>query len=175
MTSSRYTAFRYTTRQVAVHWLAAAAVIFLLLTGTFVLEALPNDAQKIGNLRIHLLVGALAGLLVIVRIALRRRHPIAPAQSGDRIVRLGHLALNVAVLLMAFSGATLALQSGLLEAVFGSGVLPSDFKAYTPRTVHGLVAKLAMGLVALHVVAALYHQFVLRDGLLGRMRPGRGA
>ena len=59
--------------------------------------------------------------------------------------------------------------------VFGSGVLPSDFKAYTPRTVHGLVAKLAMGLVALHVVAALYHQFVLRDGLLGRMRPGRGA
>ena len=38
-----------------------------------------------------------------------------------------------------------------------------------------LVAKLAMGLVALHVVAALYHQFVLRDGLLGRMRPGRGA
>lgn len=175
MTSSRYTAFRYTTRQVAVHWLAAAAVIFLLLTGTFVLEALPNDAQKIGNLRIHLLVGALAGLLVIVRIVLRRRHPIAPAQSGDRIVRLGHLALNVAVLLMAFSGATLALQSGLLEAVFGSGVLPSDFMAYTPRTVHGLVAKLAMGLVALHVVAALYHQFVLRDGLLGRMRPGRGA
>ena len=89
MTSSRYTAFRYTTRQVAVHWLAAAAVIFLLLTGTFVLEALPNDAQKIGNLRIHLLVGALAGLLVIVRIALRRRHPIAPAQPGDRIVIMG--------------------------------------------------------------------------------------
>ena len=27
MTSSRHTAFRYTTRQVAVHWLAAAAVI----------------------------------------------------------------------------------------------------------------------------------------------------
>ena len=42
MTSSRYTAFRYTTRQVAVHWLAAAAEIFLLLTGTFVLEALPS-------------------------------------------------------------------------------------------------------------------------------------
>ena len=28
------------------------------------------------------------GLLVIVRIVLRRRHPIAPAQPGDRIVRL---------------------------------------------------------------------------------------
>lgn len=167
------TSFRYATSQVTVHWLAAAAVIFLLLTGTFVLEALPNDAQKIGNLRIHLIVGALAGLLVIVRILLRRRHPLPPALPGERMVRIGHVALNIAVLLMAFSGAMLALQSGLLDAVFGSGTLPADFKTYTPRKVHGLVAKVAMGLVALHVGAALFHQFVLRDGLLGRMRPGR--
>lgn len=167
------TSFRYATSQVTVHWLAAAAVIFLLLTGTFVLEALPNDAQKIGNLRIHLIVGALAGLLVIVRILLRRRHPLPPALPGERMVRIGHVALNIAVLLMAFSGAMLALQSGLLDAVFGSGTLPANFKTYTPRKVHGLVAKVAMGLVALHVGAALFHQFVLRDGLLGRMRPGR--
>lgn len=165
--------FRYATSQVAVHWLAAAAVIFLLLTGTFVLEALPNDAQKIGNLRIHLFVGALAGALVISRIVLRRRHALPPALPGERIVRLGHVALNIAVLLMAFSGAMLVLQSGLLDAVFGSGSLPADFKTYTPRKVHGLVAKLAIGLVVLHVGAALYHQLVLRDGLLGRMRPGR--
>lgn len=167
------TSFRYATSQVTVHWLAAAAVIFLLLTGTFVLEALPNDARKIGNLRIHLIVGALAGLLVIVRILLRRRHPLPPALPGERMVRIGHVALNIAVLLMAFSGAMLALQSGLLDAVFGSGTLPANFKTYTPRKVHGLVAKVAMGLVALHVGAALFHQFVLRDGLLGRMRPGR--
>lgn len=167
------TSFRYTTNQLAVHWLAAAAVIFLLLTGTFVLESLPNDVQKVGNLRIHLIVGALAGLLVIVRILLRRRHLPPPALPGERMVRIGHVALNVAVLLMTLSGAALALQSGLLDAVFGSGALPADFKAYAPRKVHGLVAKLAMGLVALHVGAALFHQFVLRDGLLGRMRPGR--
>lgn len=169
------TSFRYATSQVAVHWLAAAAVIFLLLTGTFVLEALPNDAQKIDNLRIHLLVGASAGMLVIVRIVLRRRHRLPPALPGEGMVRLGHIALNTVVLLMVFSGAMLTLQSGLLDAVFGSGALPADFKAYTPRKVHGLVAKLAMGLVALHVGAALFHQFVRRDGLLGRMRPRQNA
>jgi len=27
--------------------------------------------------------------------------------------------------------------------------------------------------VALHVAAALWHQFIRRDGLMGRMRPGR--
>ncbi|MEY2840730.1 MAG: hypothetical protein RJB60_3029, partial [Pseudomonadota bacterium] len=30
-----------------------------------------------------------------------------------------------------------------------------------------------IGLVALHVAAALKHQFIDRDGLLDRMRPGR--
>lgn len=167
--------FRYAPSQVTVHWLAAAAVIFLLLTGTFVLAELPNETQKVGNLRIHMLVGMLAGLLVIARIVLRRRNPIPSAVQGERVARLGHVALNLAVLVMALSGVMLALQSGLVEAVLGSGALPPDFTVYTPRKVHGLAAKVVMGLVALHVLAALYHQFSLKDGLLGRMWFGRKA
>jgi len=31
-----------------------------------------------------------------------------------------------------------------------------------------------LALVALHVVGALYHQFVLRDGTLARMRRAQG-
>lgn len=169
------TAFRYAPSQIIVHWLAATAVVFLLLGGAFVLEDMPNNADKIGNLRIHLIVGALAGMLVIVRVVLRKRLPAPPAVPGERAARIGHIALNVVVLLMAFSGMMLALQSGLIDAVFGSGTLPQDFRVYTPRKVHGLVAKIAMALVTLHVLAALYHQFIVRDNLLARMRPGRGA
>ena len=36
-----------------------------------------------------------------------------------------------------------------------------------------LVAYLFAGLIALHVLAALKHQFVERDGVIGRMLPGR--
>jgi cytochrome b561 len=39
--------------------------------------------------------------------------------------------------------------------------------------VHGIVAKLLMLAIALHIGAALYHQFVRRDGLLSRMGFGR--
>jgi len=39
--------------------------------------------------------------------------------------------------------------------------------------VHGLLANYAMlGLVGLHVLAALYHYVVRRDGVLQRMLPG---
>jgi cytochrome b561 len=37
---------------------------------------------------------------------------------------------------------------------------------------HGLAAWGLIGLVGLHVAAALKHQFIDKDGLLERMRPG---
>lgn len=87
--------------------------------------------------------------------------------------RVGHVALNVVVLLLVASAVGLALQSGALDAVFGGGTLPADFEAFALRPVHGLLSRLAMALVALHVLAALYHQFVLRDRLMARVGLGR--
>lgn len=143
---------RYAKSQIAIHWLAAALIIFLLVTGSLVLADLPNTAEKIGNLRIHMILGVLAGILVIAR--------------------LGHMALNLIILLLVFSGAMLMLQSGALDALFGSAALPADFKEFTPRRIHGLASRAAMALIALHVLAALYHQFIVKDGLLARMGIG---
>ncbi|MDA0190106.1 MAG: cytochrome b/b6 domain-containing protein [Proteobacteria bacterium] len=162
---------RYALSRIAVHWLVAALAVFLLLTGTLVLAELPNTAQKLGNLRIHMLLGGIVALLVAVRLILARRHP-APAAALP--ARAGHVALNLLLLLLAFSGVMLAVQSGAFAAVFGGGVLPEDFRQFMPRKVHGLAARAMMGLVALHVLAALWHQVVLRDGLLARMGLGRG-
>lgn len=166
--------FRYATSQVAVHWLAAVVIIFMLVTGTFVLDDMPNDAGKIGSLRVHMILGALAGLLVVTRIFMRKRLPAPPAEPGDRWGRIGQVVLNLLVLLLVFSGAMLAWQSGAFDAVFGAGTLPHDFKQYLPRKIHGLVSKLVMAVVALHVLAALFHQLVVKDKLLSRMSFRRG-
>lgn len=165
--------FRYATPQVIVHWLAAAAILFLMATGILVLEDMPNDAQKLGNIAIHMGVGVLAGLLVVIRVVLRKRLPAPPIASGDRLAHVGHMAINLAVLVMALSGMMLMVQSGALGALLGNGALPADFGEFLPRKVHGLVAKIVLLLVAVHVLAALYHQFVAKDGLIGRMSFGR--
>lgn len=165
--------FRYTKSQVAVHWLAALLIVFLLVTSTFVMADLPNTVQKIGNLRIHTLLGALVGALVLARVVMRKRLPSGPAVQGEKLAHLGHLALNLGVLLLVASGSALALQSGAFDAVFGNGVLPEDFKLFTLRKVHGLLSRLMMGLIAVHVLAALYHQFKLKDGLIARMTFGK--
>lgn len=165
--------FRYAPSQILVHWLAAALVIFLLVTGTFVLSELPNTPEKVGNFRIHMVLGALAAALAIARVLLRRRNPQPPAVVAERWARLGHMGLNFLVLLLAVSGVVLALQSGVLAAVLGTAPLPASLEDWTLRKVHGLLSRLLMVLVVVHVLAALYHQWIVKDDLLLRMRPGK--
>jgi len=51
----------------------------------------------------------------------------------------------------------------------GIGHLPADFSGHAARVAHGVLAKLLIALIAGHALAALYHQFIRKDGLLGRM------
>jgi hypothetical protein len=49
---------------------------------------------------------------------------------------------------------------------------PADFWAFPVRSVHYALSRLLMVLIALHLVGALYHTFILKDGLLRRMTVG---
>lgn len=65
-----------------------------------------------------------------------------------------HVALYVLLIALPVTG---------LLAWFGGFTQLADL--------HGRLLKVLMwGLIGLHVLAALYHQFILKDGLLNRMR-----
>ncbi|MFO1336602.1 MAG: cytochrome b/b6 domain-containing protein, partial [Piscinibacter sp.] len=53
-------------------------------------------------------------------------------------------------------------------------VAPSKELAEAIKPLHKILAFTMAALVLAHVAAALKHHFVDRDGLLSRMRPGRG-
>ena len=171
---------RYHRALVTLHWLLAVLLIAMLAVGTLTLKTVPNASpDKIDALRGHMIAGGLILLLTLVRLIVRlsTRHP-APATTGnallDRLAPLTHWALYLMVLVMAGSGVAMSVLAGLPEIVFnGVGSLPVNFDALPPRAVHGIVAKLLMLAIGLHVAAALFHQFVRRDNLLHRMRWGR--
>ena len=142
----------------------------------FALKTVPNSSpDKIAALQGHMIAGALILLLTLTRLVVRLKtaHPL-PASTGnallDRLAPMTHWGLHGLVLLMAGSGVAMSVLAGLPAIVFGGvGSLPVNFDALPPRAVHGIVAKLLMLAITLHVAAALYHQFVRRDGLLARM------
>lgn len=170
---------RYHPALVALHWLLAVLLIATLALGSFALKTVPNSApDKILALQGHLVAGGLILLLTLARLVVRWRtaHP-APASTGnallDRLAPLTHWGLYGLVLLMAGSGVAMSVAVGLPGIVFGGlGSLPVNFDALPPRAVHGVVAKLLMLAIGLHIAAALHHQFVRRDRLIARMGLG---
>ena len=171
---------RYHRALVVLHWLLAVMLLVALAMGTFALKTVPNSSpDKIAALQGHMVAGGLILLLTLARLVVRLKtaHP-APATTGnallDRLAPLTHWGLYALVLLMAGSGIAMSVLAGLPGIVFGGvGSLPVNFDALPPRAVHGIVAKLLMLAIGLHIAAALYHQFVRRDGLLSRMGFGK--
>ena len=165
---------------VAMHWLLAALLTIALMGAALVLVNIPNtDPMKVQALGQHMAGGILLLALMLTRLLVRVRttHP-ARASTGspglDRVAWVSHRLLYALVLCQAASGLYLALQAGLPEIVFGGhGALPADFWVFPMRSVHYAISRLLMAAIVLHVAAALYHAFILRDGLLRRMWFGR--
>lgn len=171
---------RYQALLVGMHWLMAIMIIVALAAGALVLVKIPNtDPTKVGALSQHMGGGVLLLVLMLLRLVVRMRtaHPARAATGNstlDRMAWLSHRLLYVLVLSQAASGLYLAFQSGLLDVVLGGhGALPPDFWIFPTRSVHYAISRLLMVLIALHVAGALYHTFILRDGLLRRMWFGR--
>jgi len=171
---------RYHPLLVAMHWLLAFLIIAALALGALVMAKLPNsDPMKLEALRSHMFGGALILTLMLVRLFVRTRtvHPRAATTGNsllDKVAWASHRLLYGLVIAMVASGATMALQAGLFEIVYGGrGTLPPDLWVYPIRSVHYLLSRLLMALIALHIAGALYHTLILKDGLLRRMAFGR--
>lgn len=175
------TVTRYHWLLVALHWLAAIAIVVMLFLGSFVLEEIPNsDPAKIDALRGHMIGGMVVLALMLIRLVVRFSTAHPPKTStgmawADALAPWTHGALYLLAFVMVGSGFTTSLMAGLPAIVFGGSgdPLPPTFFAYWPRVVHGIAANLLIALIILHVVAAFYHQFARRDGLFSRMWFGR--
>jgi cytochrome b561 len=171
---------RYHPLLVLLHWLLAFLIIGALFFGATVLAHTSNAyPAKIEMLQKHMGAGVVILVLMLVRLLVRNRttHPISASAGNpwlDRLAWISHRLLYVAVLGQAGSGIIMALQVRLPQIVCGHhGTLPADFWAYPIRYAHYGFSRLLIALIALHIVGALYHTFVVRDRLLRRMGFGR--
>lgn len=151
------TASGYSGVQIALHWIVAMLILAAWLSGEGAEEAMEavEDGGATGFVP-HVAFGLAILALVVVRVLIRlsRGAPAAPGAPGSLSVLAadwGHRLLYLLMIAVPLGGV----------AVFFLGLDLGD--------VHGLAANLLM-LVALgHALMALYHQYVLKDGLLRRM------
>ena len=164
---------QYSKRTAILHWL-----IFLLVIAAFFLghelDESKDAAQKLSLFPVHFLTGDLIVLLVLVRIYFRKKDgEPAPANANPLLNKLAtatHGLLNISLIAVAITGMVTVATSGVIEALKKSdpSLIP-DFEKVGAKEVHELFIGIMLLLLALHIVAALYHQFFVKDNLMRRI------
>lgn len=153
---------KYSRIQIILHW----AIAGLFLISFFSHEAMGETYRTLmrtGELNVslgmglHIWIGVLILLLVIARVIVRLRKGAPEEPAGHPVVKLVskvvHLGLYFVMIALPLAGIA-AWFGGIKEAAEG----------------HEILFNLGMILLALHVGGALYHQFIVKDNLLARMR-----
>ncbi|MGO3740659.1 cytochrome b [Kerstersia sp.] len=171
---------QYTSFAKLLHWLIALLMPGILALG-FYMQDLPFSPGKLELYSWHKWLGVSVFLLALARIGYRLGHPppVLPAHM-NRLERLaahgGHLVLYALMLGIPLSGWLMSSAKGVQTVWFGVLPLP-DLLARdralgaTLAQIHAYLNFAFLGMLLLHTLAALKHQFIDKDGLLARMLP----
>jgi cytochrome b561 len=166
----------------ALHWLTAVLVLIAFTFGPGGSEQRVYAPQRDFERQLHETLGicvlALAVLRVFWRLVdSRPPTPRVPRRMGlaAKVVQAGLYLLLFALPLTAITGAWL--EGHPITLLNGIQVGPAVPKAHDVgaaiATIHTWLGDAILWLAGLHAAAALYHHFVLKDGLLVSMLPGR--
>lgn len=164
-----------------LHWTTAVLVLTLLPLGFVIANRLGGPWQDwLYNL--HRSIGALIILVIIVRLFYRFGH--APPPLPDEMppwqqfaAHATHWSLYALLIVQPFIGWAGSSAYPAPIPVFGLFelppiVAPNRSLSDSLLAVHRATAVVIAFLVTMHIGAALYHQFVRKDGVLLRMTTG---
>ncbi len=178
----------------SLHWVVALLILCIVPVG-FLMAATYGAVLKYADVRpvgivlqqVHMTLGFTILALVVGRLIWRARNAV-PAAPADQpawqrgLGRLTHYGLYAVLLLFPLSGwASVSVFRGVPIWFFGWQFIPPILPALPLQhaygygffaRIHGLCWKVGAGLLALHLLAALWHHLVRRDGVLLRMWPG---
>ena len=182
--SSEYGASEYGPLAKSFHWLIVALLAVQFTLG-WTMPHIGPKTQPETLINLHFSVGVVVLLVVIARLAWRLTHPVPLPVDGaplwqHRLAQATHVLLYALLLVIPVLGWMSASGRGFAVSLFGlvelPSLLPKGHRWTSPLgDIHSLLSTYALlGLVGLHVLAALYHHVVLRDRTLTRMLPRLG-
>ncbi|MBP9752753.1 MAG: cytochrome b [Proteobacteria bacterium] len=169
----------YSTAQKFMHWLMAT-LILLMLCGGFFMGDVPNELKPTVYM-LHKSFGVLILMLIPVRLIIRFSNPPHPVYRFNHFIHYIIIKLSVPVLYImmttiAFSGFYMVLKAGYSIDFFNLFSIKSLFEtdleiAKIAKYIHKNGVIIGLVIVSMHILAAFYHHFALKDDSLKSMLP----
>jgi len=172
---------RYSGPAIALHWIIALLMVCGFYLGWIMTDIPGFTPTKLRYVSWHKWIGVTVFMLAVVRLIWRSAHQPPPLQvtvpTWQKIAAdATHWLLYVLMFIIPLTGYLFSSASGVEVVYLGVLPLPTiigpdvGLKGLL-RIAHIVLNYILLALVAMHVLAALKHQLVDRDGLLARMIP----
>jgi cytochrome b561 len=172
---------RYDRASIMLHWATALLVILLWVIAQFI-DDFPKGPARIAARSVHITLGVTLLLVLLARLIWRsgsgRRLPMAHPGWAGYLAKTVHYALYALLAAVLVLGITNVWVRG--DNYFGLFTVPKfdpnnkELKE-TIENLHGTFANVLLIVAGAHAMAAIVMHFVLRDGVLRRMLPGRSS
>lgn len=175
---------RYSVVAMLFHWAIAIAVLFnmWLVNAAQAAEAIGDEAADTAFMNDHKALGITILMLTVLRLGWRLTHRPPPLPEGYPVwekvlARTVHVLFYTLLIGLPLGGWLGISQFGAGIDLWGVMALPALPVGADPETgsaiidFHRLGAKIMLALLALHVLGALKHMVVDKDGNLWRMLP----
>ncbi len=167
---------QYSKRMVITHWLTLALLITAWYLGDSLAEATDASKAALSDYFVHITVGGTILLLTVFRFFFRRNDGV-PAPIGDtpmdKFAKGVHHLLYTVLILLPLSGIVILLTSKAGPALLAldANMLPKEhgFRSVFAHEVHEQLVNVLIALVVIHILGAIKHQFITKDGLMKRM------
>jgi cytochrome b561 len=170
---------RYDSVAVALHWAIALLVIAQFVLGWWMLSLPEEGGVQRDWFNLHKSLGMTLGLLVLLRLGWRAKHPAPPfppaLPAWQRLAaHITHGGLYVCLVLLPLTGYLGSSFSGYPVRYFGYALPAWGWNWPAVKAplagVHLALTWILVALVLVHVAAALAH-LARRDGVFQRMWP----
>lgn len=174
---------RYSRSAMLLHWAIALLLVFNFGLGERT-EDLKSGPELFWVMQLHKSIGITVLLLSLWRLGLRLMTP-GPAKLADGRVALllstaVHWGFYAVMIIVPLSGWVLVSTAKVQLPTLLFGTIPwphlpigGHDALEVAEEVHEILSKLIIPLLALHIIGAVRHQFLLKDAILERVVPAR--
>lgn len=165
---------QYSKRMAIIHWLTLGLLVVAWFLGDALSDARHEGNATLAGYLIHALVGDAVLLLALLRLYFRRKDG-TPAAMGsgvmDKVATGVHHLLYTILILLPVTGIMIIITSKVGSALMAgdAGLLPKKFTGVLAHNAHEVLVSALIVIVVVHVLGAIKHQFILKDGLMSRM------
>lgn len=170
---------RYNLGMKFMHWILAVVIISLLSVG-FYMSGMPNSDSKFELYVMHKSSGVVAFFLILIRTLIRVFSNVPKAHTSiskieSKAASLVVVVFYILMFLMPVSGYVMSVSSGHPINLFNTGIMFPDLigvnfeLAAIASYMHEYTAFALIGMIILHILAALKHLIIDKVNIFIRM------